>query len=373
MSLIFTVKTDLSVEGYDRFISIYRKITNTPLGGTKSIKPYKDPTIANVLSVGVTDNINRLPQRLTLTNFSNYSPITSYGFICRYFSEEKDEMMYLIIRRRESTSYIDLVQGNYRTSQLFLLIKDIGLEERHRLCKHSFDELWKDLRGATPTTTTDVSVEDETYTYSKERFMQIQPHLLELFWSIAPEDPEGRGMYGFPKGRLAFLESGTGTESDKTEKTRESPLACALREFREETNGIDLTKIKYITLSKDPICEKFIGTNNKNYASYYFLVELEAGLQPELSQFPKEETGIRRATTGEVESISWIPASDLHQVLIERRYELVRFADSLSVDLEEREEEDPNVERFASRWTQPIPDSLPALDDFIETSCCTEN
>ncbi|AYV86099.1 MAG: NUDIX hydrolase [Solivirus sp.] len=370
MSLIFTVKTDLLLEGYDRFISIYRKITKIPLGGTKAIKQYKDSTIANVLSVDVTDNINRLPQRLTITNFCNSSSITSYGFICRSYSEEDEEYYYLIIKRRESTSYIDLLQGSYRTSQLFLILKDIGEEERNRLCKYSFDALWRDFRFASSETQEEKSVNSRfgNYDHAKERFMQIQPHLISLFNEIDSEDPEGRGMYGFPKGRVDHVEpssSGTTTATEgetspsgspsgaapATENERESPLDCALREFREETNGVELKD--YHILYKDPICEKFVGTNNKNYASYYFLIEVDN--QSPIKQFPKEETGIRFATTGEVEHIEWIPYSELSEILKEGRMELCRFAN----DLEE------GIESFNEVWKSPV---VETVDDFVEIS-----
>jgi 8-oxo-dGTP pyrophosphatase MutT (NUDIX family) len=317
-SELFCVKWSPPIDGFQQFIKDYRTITNCPLGGSKSTRySYTDPTIAKVLSVGPSDNRSALPQRISLSNFKIGSPITSYGVILR---ASESEPYYLIVKRNNSVSYIDIIRGNYRESQLFLMIQDLPQHERDRLLKYDFDTLWFDLHQKPP--------EGDVYEFGKEAYQKLSPHLPQLFSKIPSIDPYGKYLWLFPKGRPEWQPN----ENEKHEVARFAPLIpesgyeCALREFMEETNGLDLAKINARLLFPDPLIERYLGTNSKQYQTNYFVFETQQ-LDP-ITQFPTKSTGIREISTGEVAEIKWVRQSELHHYLHPARIEFVNYIET---------------------------------------------
>src|SRR5690625_1737440 len=165
----FYTKWMPNIEGFFDFIKEYREITKCNMGGSKKTS-YSHPTISKVLSVGIHDDRSSLPQRVSLSNFELGQPITSYGCIYRYKQKGKSPC-YLLIKRKESMSYIDLIHGNYRESQLYFMLKEISEEERVRILNNTYDKLWEDLHLK--------PAEGNSYQYGKEVFEKIQPHLKE--------------------------------------------------------------------------------------------------------------------------------------------------------------------------------------------------
>lgn len=322
------VKWIPSIEGFSKFVSKFRDITNSSLGGSrKSRHSYTDPTITNVLSVGPGDNPSSLPQRISLSNFKLGPPITSYGCIYRCLCEGVP--YYLLIKRTDSLSYVDLIHGNYRESQLYFMLQELSIEERERLLNYDFSELWADLHLKPG--------EGDVYEYGRETFLRIQPYLKDLFDEVPPADLQGRHLWLFPKGRINWNEIASIL-------TPESPIECALREFNEETNGIDLITAKADLLFPGPVIERFLGSNSKNYQTDYFVYQTE-GTLPEINQFERVDSGIRMMSTGEVDQIAWIPYDQLEDYLRPERFELIKFI----------EENLPSVPAgtLASHWTSP--------------------
>ena len=360
-----------NVEGYHEFMKYYRSLINVSLKKNDETQKYKDTTISHVLSIKSEDSLLALPNRLIIKTCCFDTPIVSYGCICLVSNGNNEssskEDSILLIKRRDSVSYIDLIQGNYRTSQLFLLIRDLPNDERNKLINYDFDTLWKDLRmpssdnstnSNTNTNTSDsevanlLEVINETsynYNYAKSQFNKISPYLKSLFDKFPSLDPEGKGMWGFPKGRPIILNY----EEYKTkneEMKYESPIDCAFREFSEETNGIKLEKYKIIF--SDPISELYPGTNNKNYQTHYFVVRLET--MPEIKQFEKENTGIRTVTSKECAQIEFVPISLLSNYLRENRNQLCQYI----IDKEQT-----SIETFNEIWKNPVV----IADDFTPT------
>lgn len=340
-SIGICVRWSPSTEGFFKFVSKFREVTNSSLGGTrKSRYSYTDPTIARVLSVGPEDNPSSLPQRISLSNFKLGPPITSYGCIYRCLCDGRP--YYLLIKRKESLSYIDLIHGNYRESQLYFMLQELSIPERERLLSHDFSQLWFDLHLKAP--------EGDGYEYGRETFLRIFPYLQALFEEVPPIDPLGRNLWLFPKGRVNWKE----TESAQMSPSQpllvpESPIECALREFKEETNGIDLTLMKAELVFPGPVIERYLGTNSKNYQTDYFVYQTEGAL-PDIQQFERVDTGIRMVSTGEVDEIKWVPYDELDLYLRPERVDLIRFI----------EENLPRVPAriVADHWTSPadIPD-----------------
>jgi hypothetical protein len=323
----FCVKWIPYTDGFTQFVQDYRSIIGYPLGGSRICRHfYTDKTISKVLSVGSSDNRSSLPQRVSLSNFKIGTPITSYGGILR-FVDGINESEYLLIKPDDSASYIDLVRGTYRESQLYFMIQELPLDARERLLKYAndYDTLWVDLHMK--------EADGSIYEFGKEAFLKIAPHFKKLFELVPSVDPEGKYLFGFAKGRPQFYNTSDFSVIPNLEETSkpsrtiipESPFDCAIREFKEESNGIDLLKDCQLLFS-EPIIEKYLGSNSKNYQTDYFV--FQTNVKHELKQFETKDTPIRKISTDEISEIRWVPLSELHKYLRPERLDLVNFIET---------------------------------------------
>ena len=209
-------------------------------------------------------------------------PITSYGIIL--FKSSEQGLKYLMIRRKDSFGYIDLLRGKYiqhNVEQLQNIFNEMSVEEREKIRTNNFETLWKQMWGNIPQSsqyrseelasqkkfdalrngiqicntndaTNAINVINATNTVSLETLINgCTTRWTETEWE-------------FPKGRRNF---------------QEKDLDCALREFEEET-GIckkDLTVIENVV----PFEEMFIGSNHKSYKHKYFLAYMDTTKQSE--------------------------------------------------------------------------------------------
>ena len=73
-------------------------------------------------------------------------PITSYGIILFRKSEKGNQ--YLMIRRKDSFGYIDLIRGKYSSynlEQIQKSVDEMSIIEKSRLINEPFSNLWKML------------------------------------------------------------------------------------------------------------------------------------------------------------------------------------------------------------------------------------
>jgi 8-oxo-dGTP pyrophosphatase MutT (NUDIX family) len=181
-------------------------------------------------------------------------PVMSYGIIAiKYINKVP---YYLMIRRRDSLSYVEFMRGKYVLSSpdyIQLLINGMTRDEQTRLVSQSFDTLWSALWNNQNTR----QYRNE-YTAAKRIFEMLRSTgdihgklLIKYIDDSSKEwmDPE----WGFPKGRR--------TQHESTE-------ACALREFKEET-GCDPSIVSLI--SGEEYIEEYIGTNSIRYRQIYYI------------------------------------------------------------------------------------------------------
>lgn len=178
----------------------------------------------------------------------------------------KSKIQYLLIQRRDSLGYIDIIRGKYKTDDIKYItqqIRGMTREEQEQLMYMPFDELWEKLWG-TPTEGSNPYRHEKEISRTKLIALRNATPSLESivkdvnsFWPT----PE----WGFPKGRR---------------EPHESEYSCALREMREETGLTenDITPIKNL----DTIKELFYGSNNVQYCHKYFIMYVNTIYEPVL-------------------------------------------------------------------------------------------
>jgi len=193
-------------------------------------------------------------------------PITSYGVILfRYLQHEGGgtSLQFLMIRRKDSFGYIDIIRGKYsllNLEQIQNSFDEMSLEEKQRVLDEDFESLWKKMWGIE---TTQAAYRNEQTNSSKKFDILKQgirvPGSLEECYTLYDFIHNSKTNWDeteweFPKGRK------NGQEKD---------IECAMREFEEET-GISRHSISVIE-NVMPFEENFMGSNHKIYKHKYFL------------------------------------------------------------------------------------------------------
>lgn len=178
----------------------------------------------------------------------------------------------LMIRRKDSMSFAEFLRGKYDPTNLpyvSTLVKNMTLREQVSIATEPFETLWKNLWGD------DRSSSD--FQTSKERFYQLDRMGLMKDNLSEYTEPE----WGFPKGRRM---------------RGETDLACAVREFTEETN---IPREAYVLLNNIILEETFTGLNGVRYRHVYYVALLN---RPDLINLTQKFTPMQRR---EISAIGW--------------------------------------------------------------------
>ena len=178
-------------------------------------------------------------------------PITSLGIIP--FRRMGALTQWLLIRRRDSLGFIEIMRGKYDgAAGLQSLMDQTTLGERERLKTRPFPELWRELWNGPASRRYHAE-----YEYAKAKFdvMLTGPLATACAASTtAWTEPE----WGFPKGRRS---------------STEGELACALRETFEEA-GIAKRDLAIVN-EREPLMEEFKGSNGVSYRHRYWLARVD--------------------------------------------------------------------------------------------------
>ena len=189
-------------------------------------------------------------------------PITSVGIIV-YRKNANDKFEYLMIRRKDSIGYVEFMRGKYNVyNKMYLtnIISEMTLEEKQRILTNDFAFLWQQLWG--DDVNTQYRNEEKI---SNEKFESLKHGILinENEYSLESIIKESyttwdETEWGFPKGR---------------HNNQENDLACAFREFEEETgySRLSLNIIQNLI----PFEEIFTGSNYKSYKHKYYVASME--------------------------------------------------------------------------------------------------
>lgn len=191
-------------------------------------------------------------------------PITSFGILCYRITPENN-YEYLLVQRKDSLGYVDLLRGKFSENneyQLRNIISEITTKEKDYIFNNSYKDLWNKLWNRI----------SETYEIKNEdKFNNIKKNKKYLFdelciWS----EPE----WGFPKGRR---------------EKKEKELDTAIREFQEETgySRDDIQLIKNLNAFE----EIFTGSNLKSYKHKYFLAKINYDSSLNDENYQKSEIG----------------------------------------------------------------------------------
>lgn len=185
----------------------------------------------------------------------------------------------LMVRRKDSMSYMEFIRGKYDLQSLDYvkrLISNMTMQEQTLLLESEFELLWKKLWGNSR------DCDSIEFDLSKHKFSSLD---LKKIISEVPslyKEPE----WGFPKGRRM---------------KGETDVECGIREFYEETN-IDSSAYKVIP--ELSFSETFVGTNDISYKHVYFIAVLRDSKKINLEQ--KLTIAQRR----EVSAVEWKSLSE---------------------------------------------------------------
>lgn len=227
-------------------------------------------------------------------------PITSYGIIL--FTIKNGIIEYLICQRRDSIEYTDFIRGRYSRNNLKNYVNLMTPEERDRIKKYSFDELWYDLWVNHST-----KLYKDIYPKAKARFNQNIDKVLEVINNT--ESMTLEPIWGFPKGKKHSFET---------------ELQCAVREFKEEAKieNIDYKSI----LNVPPSTELFKGSNGKMYSTQYYIAYQEYSKRKPFNKIVLD--GIRKETVSEeIRALKWVKLEDSKKYLPRWRVKLLEDTD----------------------------------------------
>ena len=188
----------------------------------------------------------------------------------------------LMIRRKDSMSFAEFMRGKYDPMNIpyvSTLIKNMTLKEQASIATEPFEVLWKNLWGE-DRSSSDFPTSRERF-YALDRIALMKNNLSEY------TEPE----WGFPKGRRM---------------RGETDLACAVREFTEETN---IPREAYILLNNLILEETFTGLNGIRYKHIYFIALLR---NPDLINLNQRFTPMQRR---EISGIAWKSFSEAQTLI----------------------------------------------------------
>lgn len=222
------------------------------------------------------------------------APITSFGIIAFKVSRDNDDdytndfyinkprvnkkkIKFLMIQRKDTMGYIDLIRGKYseerRDELINVFVNEMTVEEKQNLLTKNFTQLWQDLW-----LNKNSRLYKNEYNSAYNKFQKLDIKRIVNESTTTYDFTE----FSFPKGRRNIMEQN---------------IQCAEREFYEETR-YNKSQYNFIYGYK-PIVEEFTGTNGVKYRHVYYLVKMNDDIHK-----PHLDTS-NILQMGEVKNIGW--------------------------------------------------------------------
>jgi 8-oxo-dGTP pyrophosphatase MutT (NUDIX family) len=204
-------------------------------------------------------------------------PITSLGIIAFRRPSGGTNTQWLLIRRRVSIGYIEIMRGKYDprdAAGIQALVDQATVAERQRLITGTFPILWRDLWNGPVT-----KRYSQEYEQARTKFEALRSRGTLTTCCSASKTTWTEPEWGFPKGRRS---------------TTETELECALRETEEEA-GVKQSQLR--VMEGGSITEEYRGSNSINYRHRYWLAEapptLEVRMDPDNPDQAREISDVR--------------------------------------------------------------------------------
>ena len=197
--------------------------------------------------------------------FSCKRPIMSFGIIC--YRTNKENIEYLMIRRKDTLGYVDFLRGKYNINNDFHIKKlfyEMTCYEINNIINNDYTYLWRKLWN---------KPNEKCDNRNIDKFNYIKLNKVDIILS-SNNDKWVEPEWGFPKGRR------NGKEND---------YECSIRELEEETGykSENLVIIKNLSFVE----EVFTGSNAKSYKHKYYLCKLDMNDTLYEDNFQKTEIG----------------------------------------------------------------------------------
>ena len=261
--------------------------------------------IAPVMSYGVIMARARQGRDFSITKTLS----TTYDYVTGL---EAQPLEFLLIQRRDSLGFIELMRGRYRVNDveyMILHMKRITAVEREKYKTGPFEELWNGMWGLDHS-----HLYRNEYETAKSKWETIHRGVTDSqgkAWTVddmiaESGEPEATPEWGFPKGRR---------------DQQENDYTCAMREMFEET-GVKVSDVIVIQ-NLEPLTERFFGSNHVHYCHKYYIVWVPPSVNID---FDEKNDHMRR----EIGDIRWFSAEEGLAVLrpenIEKKEVLLRAA-----------------------------------------------
>lgn len=187
---------------------------------------------------------------------------------------EPKTVSVLMVRRKDSMSYMEFIRGKYETSDIEYVkrqISNMTVVEQKLIVNEKFETLWTKLWGNSRDN------DSPEFESARNKFNLLDRKSIVSQTLSHFTEPE----WGFPKGRRM---------------RGETDVQCSIREFFEETN---ISRDAY-TIREDLVfSETFRGTNNVLYKHVYYVAILK---DSKLIHLEQKLTPLQRR---EVSSVAW--------------------------------------------------------------------
>ena len=193
----------------------------------------------------------------------NTKSAISYGIILFKYEEKKPKI--LMINRKDSLCYIEFIRGKYdinNVDYMKILVNKFNNSEKEKILTNTFEDLWRELwliKELNSKYSREYSHGFNKFTKLKKGYYSTKYKKYINLKSLINDSKTNytSSEWEFPKGRKNY---------------REANKACAIREFKEETNYDD--KDYELIINIKPLSEVYLGENKIKYTHIYYIGKL---------------------------------------------------------------------------------------------------
>lgn len=262
-------------------------------------------------------------------------PLLSNGIIAVKINknEDENENQYLMVKRKHTFGFIDFVRGKYSVnnkSHLMGMLNEMSLEEKDKIMKLEFFDLWNYLWGNSKANNVNKDEPTKNLNFDNEKkhaenklktlkegvYLENDNYNLQQLIDLSTtswSEPE----WEFPKGR---------------KNMGENDIECAFREFVEETGYTYNNLLLFRNMV--PYEEIFIGSNYESYKNKYFVCSflVDSANNPQIAH-AEQATSSNKFDKYEISDVQWFTYSQCLERIRSYNYEKKRLLTNVNETL----------------------------------------